>query len=236
VAGDLHTFNRDGVFYWRRRRANGFVQAFGRREIVFSLRTRDPQEALHRSADRYPGISALPRCRDPNWGKGLPGSARRAWWASSSAMLQRTRSAGEVIVTRDQLLTSARKIQAIIADPRVSERVGALAAMHVHSLHKKPPSFFWSVLGHATPVSVQDEMTATERLNWMGFVKIVALVRCSSVKPEREATSIASALLKGGFSRIRCGSPAGSPGRRKLSGSICPNRLGPHRNGGCFLD
>lgn len=41
----LHLVNRNGVFYWRRRLPEEIARAFGRRQILISLRSRDPKSA-----------------------------------------------------------------------------------------------------------------------------------------------------------------------------------------------
>jgi hypothetical protein len=106
-------------------------------------------------------------------------------------------------MTREQLLTYARNIQAMIANPQVSHRISKLASMRVSALQDEFPQFFWKVLGDATPVRVQDEMQRGDHINWARYHKIVALVKCSSMKPDEGVLSVASALRKSGFSRTR---------------------------------
>jgi hypothetical protein len=106
-------------------------------------------------------------------------------------------------MTREQLLNYARNVQAMIANPEVVHRIGKLASMPVTALQKGFPTFFWSVLGHAVPVPVQDEMERGDRINWARYVKVVALAKCNSTKPDEEVLSLASALRKSGFSKMR---------------------------------
>lgn len=91
----------------------------------------------------------------------------------------------------------------MIADPKVSHRIGALASMPMHGLQARPPTFLWAVLGHSIPVPVQDEMTGNDRANWAAYVKIVAFVKCSGLQPNGQLLSIGPALQKGGFSQMR---------------------------------